>query len=195
MRRSLSVVAVCLLAFAGAAMANNLLVNGSFESGGTAPGWIPGGNYQYTYVDCGNALSVGAQSGSCYLDAGPMATDGTLSQTVATTSGASYELSVWVASVTDSSVNYAVAPNDFNMSWNGTQVFGITDIPQGGYIDYTATVTGTGSDTFTLGFRDDPWALAIDNASITASTTPEPTSIVLLGSGLIGIAGYLRKRF
>ena len=46
---------------------------------------------------------------------------------------------------------------------------------------------GTPSDTVLSGFLD-------YDSSVTTGMTPEPTSIVLLGSGLIAVAGVFRRR-
>lgn len=48
---------------------------------------------------------------------------------------------------------------------------------------------GISSVTFTGDFY------VLDNLTFTGSTTPEPGSLVLFGSGLLGLAGILRRRF
>src|ERR1700760_359082 len=80
------------------APANNLVINGSFESGDFS-GWtlagtdvLPGGNDNYYGVD-----SVDAHTGAYGAYFGPVGGVLNLSQTIATIPGASYEVSFWLA--------------------------------------------------------------------------------------------------
>ena len=47
-------------------------------------------------------------------------------------------------------------------------------------------------------FRDDPGYMALDNVSVTeqtsSSSTPEPSSLILLGSGVLGLGGFVRRK-
>jgi hypothetical protein len=64
------------------------------------------------------------------------------------------------------------------------------------YTEFSYTVTGTGSDTITFNGRDDPAWMALDNISVTpiTPTTPEPSSLLLLGSGLLAVGGVIRRK-
>jgi len=187
----LVVVAMAVLVCAPTAFAQNLLTNGGFETGDFT-GWTEGGNFEFTQVVSGPFGSYsGAQEGNFYATLGPVGSDGTLSQSFATTAGASYTFSFWIAAVGDD-------PSDFSAFWDGTQVYSATDPNTGGvYQQFSFTETGTGNDTITFSFRDDPAYIALDNVSVSQTGTgsvPEPSSFMLLGSGVLGLAGVIRRK-
>jgi PEP-CTERM motif len=188
----LAFVAVAILLCAPAAFAQNLLTNGGFETGDFT-GWTTGGNFEDTEVTTGAFYEYsGAQEGNFYAVLGPVGTDGTLSQSFATTPGASYTFSFWLASVGDN-------PSDFSAYWDGNQVLSLTNPNTGSaWSQFTFSETGTGNDTISFSFRDDPAYIALDNVSVTANTggsVPEPSSFLLLGSGALGLAGFIRRKF
>jgi len=195
MRQKALLAAVTLMAvlLVGAPMAfagPNLLTNGSFETADFT-GWTTGGNFIDTFVVSGPFSHYSsAEDGQFYAVLGPVGSDGTLSQTFATTVGAHYTFSFWFASVGDN-------PSDFTASWDSTAVLGPLTNPNTGvtWTEFSFTEIGTGSDSITFSFRDDPAYMALDNVSVSgASTTPEPGSLMLLGSGLLGVAGVVRRK-
>jgi hypothetical protein len=187
----LAVVALVAVLLIGAptAFATNLLNNGSFETGDFSF-WTTGGNFEFTQVVSGAYYDyTGAQDGQFYATMGPTGTDGTLSQTFSDTVGGHYIFSFWMASVGDD-------PSDFSASWNGTQVYSATDPNTGGaWTLFSFDEVGTGSDTIKFAFRDDPAYIALDNVSVSPLTTPEPSSLLLLGSGLLTVGGVIRRKF
>ena len=191
-RTLLVVVAVTLLLCAPMAFGQNLLTNGGFESGSFS-GWTTGGNFEDTEVVSGAFYEyTGAQEGSFYAVLGPVGSDGTLSQSFATTAGTQYTFSFWIASVGDD-------PSDFSASWDGTVVYSATDPDTGAnWSQLTFTETGTGHDTISFSFRDDPAYIGLDNVSVTAQsgqgTVPEPSSFLLMGSGALALAGVIRRK-
>ncbi len=187
----LAVVALVAVLLIGAptAFATNLLNNGSFETGDFSF-WTTGGNFEFTQVVSGAFYAyTGAQDGQFYATMGPTSSDGTLSQTFSDTAGGHYVFSFWMASVGDD-------PSDFSAYWNGTQVYSATDPNTGGaWTQFQFDEVGTGSDTISFAFRDDPAYIALDNVSVSPLTTPEPSSLLLLGSGLLTVGGVIRRKF
>ncbi len=185
-------LAVAFTLTAPKTFAQNLVNNGSFETGDFT-GWTTGGNFQDTFVVSGAFGAYGgAQDGNFYAVLGPVGSDGTLSQTLSDTAGAHYTFSFWFASVGDN-------PSDFSASWDGTQLLSLTNPNTGSsYTEYSYSVTGTGSDTIQFAFRDDPGYMALDNVSVSQSggtgTTPEPSSFILMGSGILALGGMVRRK-
>ena len=188
----LVIVALTFWLAAGAprTFAQNLITNGSFETGDFT-GWTTGGNFEFTSVVSGPFSSYsGAEDGQFYAMLGPVGSDGTLSQTFSTLNGAEYTFSFWFASVGDN-------PSDFSVSWDGTQLLSLTNPNTGGnWTQYTFTATATGSDTLTFAFRDDPALMALDNISVLprSQPAPEPSSFLLLGTGVLGLGGFVRRK-
>ena len=170
----------------GAQASINFIVNGGFETGDYT-GWTSGG--------CGPAGVIGSgagwlpNSGNYFSVEGAVGCDHTLSQTFSDIASQGLTISFYYGSD-------GASWNDINVYWNGNLIYGSFNDPSTlpNYLLYTFNVTATGSDTLTIGIRNDPAYQALDDVSVTAST-PEPGTLVLMGSGLLGLAGVVRRKF
>jgi hypothetical protein len=177
-----------LLVGAPTAFATNLLNNGSFETGDLS-GWTSGGSGGPGVVTGPFNAYSGAEDGNFYTIWGQVGSDGTLSQSFSDTASQHYIFSFWFASVGDS-------PSDFSASWDGTSLLNLTNPNTGAnWTEFSFDVVGTGSDTISFSGRDDPAWMALDNVSVSPVTTPEPSSLLLLGSGLLTVGGVIRRKF
>jgi hypothetical protein len=132
-----------------------LVVNGGFETGDFSS-W--GGDMSGAFV---SIVSTYVHSGQYGAELGPPGTLGHLSQTLATTAGKRYLLSLWLDSPDGQ------APNEFQVSWNGTLLFDEMNIPAIGWTNLQFLVTATGTSmVLEFGFRDDPSYFGLDDISI-----------------------------
>ena len=159
----------------------NLVANGNFATGDFT-NWTLGGNYTDTTYGPEIFIDTDAEGGGTHAAGmGSVGSDGTLSQTIATTASQTYTLSFWLQ-------NEASGTNDFKAIWNGQTLLSLTNAAQSGYTQYTYTVTATGGTT-TLEFSaaNGPSQWDLDNISLTAngtSTTPPPPAAPVISSGV-----------
>jgi hypothetical protein len=184
--------AVCLLASSPAwaaasicdAVAGNLITNCGFETGDFT-GWTLTGNTGFTGVS-GSAPYV--NSGNFGAQLGPVGSDGNLSQTFIGSSTV-YNASFWL-------YNDGGTPNDFTVFWNGVDAGpDLVDVGGFAYTEYVGTLPGNvGANTITFVYRQDPAYWGLDDVVVTNSAVPEPGSLMLLGSGILGLAGVIRRK-
>ena len=171
------------------AVAGNLLVDCGFEMGFT--GWSLSGNTVDTSATDGPMdNTVFANSGSDFAALGPADSDGFLSETLITVPGQVYHVS-WFLEVGDLTT---AAPNNFNVSWGGTQIYSATDLPgTSSYTQYSFTEIATSpSTTLTFGFQDNPDFLFLDDTVVSA--VPEPGYFAATGFGLLALLFAHKRR-
>jgi PKD repeat protein len=167
----------------GAASAAQNPLHTYIRSGNFSPALVVTDNYGVTLAATGTAITVlracglvlngGFEAGfsgwTCGAQVGPSGSLGYLSQTLATTPGANYRLSLWLDSPD------GAAPNEFSVSWNGTVLFDQSSLPAIGWTNLQFLVTATGASTvLQLGFRNDVHYLGLDDISVMPAALPQP---------------------
>ncbi len=186
------VAATLALVGARAAAAQELVVNGGFETvtgDSTFPDWPA--EWSASCPGFGGIGKNHAKSGTygVYLGNGC-----TLSQSIATTDGQRYTFSFWLRSL--------VLGQSISASWNGGQTIVVNDSITDGFVQLSAVVTAVGVSN-TIQFASTISAgqyLSIDDISVVPSptepstTVPEPSTVALTTAGLLGVAGAARRR-
>jgi len=152
--------------------------NGGFETGDLM-GW--GGDLEGAAVTS-DPLYV--HSGTYGAKLGTVGTPGHLTQTLPTTSGSNYLISLWLNN------HGGDIPNEFQVTWNQTVLYDALNMTNTAWTNIQLIVkASTTNDTLQMGFRHDPNFLALDDINVTAiaptapSIITDPTNVtVVLGS-------------
>ena len=184
-RTSLVLAALVLTAAAAptTALATNLVLNPGFETG----------DFTDWNATAANDLFVGtgsnyAHSGTYGAQLGTVGSEGSLSQLIATTPGASYDVSFWFN-------EHAGPTNEFSASFAGDTFVSLTNYnPDGnGWEQFSQVITASSSSSL-LSFteRQDPGYQGLDDISVSA--VPLPGSVGMFGSALLGLVGVASTR-
>lgn len=169
------------------AVAGNLVANCGFETGSFS-GWTT------TPAASGSDFGVNAEwahSGTYGAGFGATGTlDDSISQTLTTAPG-TVNLSFWLANFSN-----CVGCADFSAHWDGVDIFDALSTAFS-YTPFSFIVPSTGSDTLQFFGRQVPSFYGLDDVVVTqaaASAVPEPSTFTLLGTGLMSLGFWRRRR-
>jgi hypothetical protein len=145
--------------------------NGGFETGSFS-GWTlnVSSEDEGSAYDFVTTSSAWVHSGSYGAELGPYYSLGYLYQTLATSPGQNYLLSLWVD---NPSGQPGATPNQFLVQWNGTTLFNQTNMPYTTWTNLQFIVTAASASTvLQFGFKDPPSYLGLDDISVTPISPP-----------------------
>lgn len=150
--------------------------NGGFEAG-TFTNWTSSGNFGTQTISTSALYRHSGSYGAQLTSSGALRF---LSQTLSTTPGAVYTISFWLDNPT-SHTN-----NEFQVSWNGTVLLDMTNLPVTGWTNIQLTVTATaGVSVLQFGYRNDTAYFGLDDISASSVQPPGIASISLSGTNLV----------
>ncbi len=160
--------------------ANNLVVNCGFETGSFS-GWttIPASSGSDFFVE---PYYPHSGTYSAWFGAVNYQYD-TIEQTLPTIAGEHYNVDFWLQ-------NDYSGPASFIMQWDGITEYSASSSPFG-YTEVSLTLTAAGNDTILFAGYQLPSYYNLDDVFV---GTPEPGTLILFGSGMLGLAGVIRRK-
>jgi hypothetical protein len=146
-----------------------LVQNGGFETGDFSF-WTATGDFSYCAV---STSPLYAHSGRYGASLGPPGALSYLSQTLPTTPGQLYLLSLWLDSPD------GLMPNEFSAAWNAATLCDLVNLGTIGWTNLQYLVTAAGPSTLIqFGFRNDQSYFGFDDVSLLPVQTPAFQSMV-----------------
>lgn len=176
------------------AQAFELTANGGFETGDLT-GWLIDGDTDYSGVGESSPYTgdYGFSSGSLE--------GGYLRQEIQTTVDQEYTLSFWMSR--DAQLDSFEEPfNSFMVLWDGgwDPLFELQNFSEQDHTFYSISLMAANPESLlSFYFFDSQSFINLDDVSLTAADVPQapvpvPASMVMLATGLAGLAGLRRKR-
>jgi hypothetical protein len=162
-------------------VAGNLVTNCGFETGDFS-GWTFTGS-----TSTNGVTNFMPHSGKFAAFLGQERSHGFLTQNVGT-NATLYDLSFYLDNLGD-------ATNDFTVFWNGVDIGpDLMNAAPFSYTKFSFQLAGNaGSNSLRFSFRNDDLYWFLDDVVVTSAVT-EPSSLILMGSGLLGLAGLVRRK-